>query len=340
MAARAADDRAEAVPLLTMISHVHGRLGDGATAVQVAREAIVEAERSGKPRLIADAQMRLGSALLLTSPADAIPHYQQALALFIDIDDRRSQGGCHINIGVACDRAGNHSAAEVSYATALDIGREVKAADLTALASMNLGVLLMMTGRFAEARQRYEEALRLYTSINNEPFRLTTLYNLAHLARERGDAAGATELYGAAKALAERLGQLDVHVGSICGVGLAELALGQHAAAAAHLDEARALLDGRDAAWFQGREVLEALGIRLQLERGQREPAMERLRGALMEAERHDQYATVWLAAECASGLRDATGSRHELLQRYAAQARTLGYSPLVKRLEAAARTS
>ena len=146
------------------------------------------------------------------------------------------------------------------------------------------------------------------------------------------------------RTLAERLGQLDVNVGAVCGMGLAELTLGQHAAAAAHAEEARALLVGREGAWFQGRELLEALGIRLQLERGQRVEAVERLRTALTEAERHDQYAAVWLAAECAAGLRgpcepcDARGPRHELLQQHAAQARSLGYAPLLKRLEGSTR--
>ena len=189
----------------------------------------------------------------------------------------------------------------------------MKAADLTAFASTNLGVLLMKSGRFAEARQRYEESLRIYTSTNNDPFRLLALYNLAHLARERGDAAGATELYGAVRTLAERLGQLDVNVGAVCGMGLAELTLGQHAAAAAHAEEARSLLVGREGAWFQGRELLEALGIRLQLERGQRAEAVERLRTALVEAERHDQYAAVWLAAVADPGHEELGGDLVEV---------------------------
>jgi tetratricopeptide (TPR) repeat protein len=328
------------VPLLTMISHVHARLGDGAAAERLAREAIAEAEQTGDSALIADALMRLGSTLLLAAPGDAVPHYRKALDLFTRLDDRRGQLRCHINVGVACDRAGDHVGAETSYATALDIGREVKAADLTALASMNLGVLLMKTGRFAEARQRYEETLRLYTSINNEPNRMTTLYNLANLARERGDAAGATELFGAARTLAERLGQLDVHVGAICGLGLAELTLGQHASAAAHAEAAGELLVGREGAWFQGRELLEALGIRLMLERGQREAAVERLRAALSEAERHDQYAPVWLAAECAAPLRAGRVAPQALLEKYATQASALGYAPLFRRLRGGAATA
>ena len=217
--ARDAGDRRETVALLLMISQVQARLGDNVVAERIAREAMAEAALFNDPLMNADAIMRLGSTLLVAAPASAVTYYRQALDIFQHLDDRRGQLRCHINIGVACDRAGNHHAAELSYATALELGREIKAADLTALASMNLGVLLSKTGRFAEARHRLDETLRLYVSVNNEPLRLSALYNVAHLSRERGDAAGATELYAATVVLAQQLGQLDVHVGALCGTG-------------------------------------------------------------------------------------------------------------------------
>jgi tetratricopeptide (TPR) repeat protein len=318
-----------------MLSQIHGRQGDGAASERLARQAIAEAEQMSDPLPLADAVMRLGSTLLGDAPADAVPYYRHALDIYTRLEDRRGQLRCHINVAVACDRAGNHPAAEVSYATALELGREVKAADLTALASMNLGVLLMKTGRFPEARQRFEETLRLYTSLDNEPHRLAALYNLATLARERGDAAGATELYGAALALAKKLGHVDVQVGAICGMGLAELTLGQPVGAAAHLAAATELLAGRATWWFQGREVFEALTVRSLVERGERAAAIARLREALSEAELHDQYASVWLAAECAPALRAAGAAPEDVLARYAVHARALGYAPLFARLSA-----
>lgn len=335
--ARDVGDRRETVALLLMISQVQARLGDSVVAERVAREAIVEAALFNDPLMNADAIMRLGSTLLVATPASAVTYYRQALDIFQHIDDRRGQLRCYINIGVACDRAGNHHAAELSYATALDLGREIKAADLTALASMNLGVLLSKTGRFAEARHRLDETLRLYVSVNNEPLRLSALYNVAHLSRERGDAAGATELYAATVALAQQLGQLDVHVGALCGIGLADLALGHFASAVTRLNESETLLAGRESNWFQGRELLEALQVRVLIGRGDRGSAAQRLLVALRAAEKHDQYATVWLAAECAAGLQGLGDEWVEMVRKYAVQARALGYAPLVHRLAAAA---
>ncbi len=334
--AHEAGDHAEAVALLMMLSQVHARIGDDVSAEATARKAITNAVALNDPALNAEAIMRLGSTVLIATPAEAVLHYRQALDIFNVLQDRRGQLRCQINIGVACDRAGNHPAAELSYATALDMGREVKAVDLTALASMNLGVVLMKTGRFGEARHRFDETMRLYRSINNEPHRLSALYNLAHLARERGDPAGAIELYAASSHLAQKLGQFDVHVGALCGLGLAELSLGQFASAQAQLTSALQLLAGRERRWYQGRELLIALDVQLLLGRGDRDAALTRLQATLDEVEQHDQYAAVWLAAACAIALphdRNLTTAWRTLTRKYAVHARALGYEPLLARL-------
>ncbi|MFY7950708.1 MAG: tetratricopeptide repeat protein, partial [Gemmatimonas sp.] len=310
-------------------------LGNDAEAERTATAAVTVARKLGDTALLADAIMRQGSAVLTTAPADTVRHYREALDLFRQRQDRRGQLRCQINIGVACDRAGNHPAAELAYATALEIGREVKAADLAALASMNLGVLLMKLGRFGEATQRFEETLRSASAAHHEPHRLGALYNLAHLARERGDPAGATELYGAAIQLARQLGQLDIHAGATCGIGLADLDLGNLPSARAQLQAAQAILDGRQQ-WFQGRELFVALGVRLQLAAGATDEALRTLCDTLAVADRIDSYAAVWLAAECAAAVRSGATPPdrwHEVNARYTVHARALGYAPLQDRL-------
>ena len=334
---RAREDRTEVVALLTMISQAYGRLGDSEAAEQVARQALTEAEQGDDLRLQADAIMRVGSTLLTENPGDAVPQYRRALDLFTRLSDRRGQLRCHINVGVACDRAGNHPAAEVSYATALDIAREVRATDLAAATSMNLGVLQMKSGRFVPARERFDEALRLFASIGNEPFRLVALYNMAHVTREEENPAGALELYSACAALASTLGQRDVHLGALAGAGLAELALGFAQSAEQQLAEVAERSTGREEWWFQGRELFDALTIKLAAVRGERDAVDTMLRGALARADDHDQYAAVWLAAECASMVRALGLDREDVFHRYGVHARALGYQPLVRRLRAPA---
>jgi tetratricopeptide (TPR) repeat protein len=250
--AREAGDGEEVVRLLVMVSIAHARLGNALGAERVAREALAEADRLGDLALRAEAAMRLGVAVLEIDPADAVPHYRRALDAFTRLGDRYGQLRCQINIGVACDRAGNNPAAEVSYATALAIGRDIRASNLAAVASLNLGVLLLKTGRFDVAHERFDEARQLFAALGNDLNRLAALYNLANVARARGDAAGALELYGATAALAETLDYPDVRAGALAGAGLADLDLGavrggreQHAAV-------QAMLAARTDPWFQG----------------------------------------------------------------------------------------
>ena len=331
--AREAGAEEEIVPLLIMLSTAHGRMGDGSEAARIAREASDEAERLHNLPLQADAAMRLGSTVVEVSPADGVPHYRRALDIFTRLENRYGQLRCQINIGVACDRAGNSPGAEISYATALSIGRDIRATDLAGIASMNLGVLLLKTGRFDGAQERFDEARQLFTEIANEPYRLAALYNLANVARERGDSAGARELYAAAVTLAETLNHADVHAGALAGAGLAELDLGAVRGARVHHARVWALVGERTDGWFEGRELCEALHVRLAPHEDSPLPAVELLLEALDRAERHNQYAAIWLGAECAAVLRSAGRVAEATLHRYLVHARALGYEPLVARL-------
>ena len=332
--ARLSEDRDETVSLLVMLSTLHQRLGDLYTAEQSAREAVGSAESLVRQSLHADAVMRLGSVLLSSSPANAIPHYRRSLDLYTRLGDRHGQLRCQVNIGAACDRAGNHPGAEASYLAALELGREVRATDFIGIASLNLGVLMLKIGKYDAARDRFNGALALFTTTGQEPHRLASMYNLAHVARAMGDSTGALTLYGACAVLAGAISQRDVHVGALAGAGLCELDLQRNARAAAQLDEARCYLHEGGQRWFQGRELFEALRIRLAAWPDDATP-LALLLDALERAEQHDQYAALWLGAECAPCLQLHDPSASATRERLSRQARSLGYVPLVTLLSA-----
>jgi len=323
----------EEVALLIMLSNLEQRAGQMATSEQLARGAVHAAERSSQIALHADAVIRLGSVLLTTSPANAVPLYRRALDMYTRLGDPHGQLRCHINIGSACDRAGNQPAAEVSYTTALEIGRNIHANDLSGVASLNLGVLLHKTGKFAQARTRFDEALLLFTSIGHLPYRLASMYNLAHLARTQRDAARALELYSACAILADSIRHVDVRIGALSGVGLAELDLNTPSGAVRQREKARALMGTRASWWFQGRELWEALNIRLSTAESGASRGLELLLDALLRAETHDQYAAVWLGAECADLFLVGDASTIAVRDRLLMQARALGCEPLVTKL-------
>jgi diguanylate cyclase (GGDEF)-like protein/putative nucleotidyltransferase with HDIG domain len=319
--------------LLVMLSTLQQRLGNIDAAQQLAREAVDVAERAAVPSLLADAVIRLGSALFDGNPANAIPHYRRALDMFVSLGDRLGQMRCHINIGSASDRAGNLPAAEVSYATALEIGRAIRASDLTGVTLLNLGVLLLKTGKMSAARSHFEDARRLFSLLGHEPHRVASLYNLAHMARIEGDSARALELYSACAATAAEMSHTEMQIGALAGVGLAELDLQSPHGARVQLDAASALIGTREDWWFQGRELVEALAVRLAASDGLMEQAEQHLLQVFPLAEAYDTYVALTLGGECASLL-----ARHPDLvairQRLAMQANALGYQPIVRQLQ------
>ena len=253
--------------------------------------------------------MRLGSGLLDDAPGEAVQMYTRAHELFERLDDKYGQVRCHINMGVAHSRLGDERSAEDSYRAGYALGVSAHAPDLAGLAAINLGVLHLKAGAHAAAIERVTEALRLFTACSNEPHRLVALYNLAHLARDARDLGVAAERYQATVELARQLGQRDIEIGAIAGLGLVGHALGRSPVANGARQETLRLLAGREGWWFQGREVVEALGVHLGLKEQGAEPALRQLERVVEQAARHDAYAAAWLVAECGPSLRDAGAS-------------------------------
>jgi tetratricopeptide (TPR) repeat protein len=334
--AEEAGAESERVALLTMISQAHSRLGELAAAERIARECVALAESADDPALLSEACMRLGTTLLETRPAEAVGYYTRALESYSEAGDRYGQARCYINTGVAHARAGDGRAAEKAYVIALELSREAHAPDLAGLAALNLGVWYLSGARFDDAAERLEEALRLFTTVKNEHHRLGTLYNLATVALDRGDPANARDLYQSAVDLARTIGHPDLEVGALGGLGLSAFALGDRASAQLALDNAMRLIGERQEWWFQGRELVESLAVRLA--DGDGAERLARFERAHTLAEQHSPYGAACLAAECGSALladnyRPSTVRVEELVARYTEEADRRGYVLLGRKI-------
>jgi tetratricopeptide (TPR) repeat protein len=206
---------------------------------------------------------------------------------------------------------------------------------MVGLAALNLGVLHMKLGEHAEAEQRFAEAMQGFRTVKNEYHRVAALYNLANLARERGDYEQAISFYDETIAAAASLGHSDMEIGAYGGRGLANLGRGRPNEARECLGVARLRAENHSNWWFQGRELVAALEIRLQLADGYREDAEAFLLDSLAAAELHDPYGAAWLVAAVSDTMREA-GSHQitPLVARYAAVARTRGFRALAARFE------
>lgn len=327
----AAKSPREHVLLLTLISDLHARQGAWIDAQRLVREARDAALQLDDVELRADTTIRLGTALLDTVPRDALSHFREAIALYDSVGNRYGQTRCLVNSGIAYQRLGQAADAELSYREALAMADAANVLDLTGLAALNLGVLLTRAGRYDAADDQYQRAMKVFKKVKNEPRRVATLYNLAHLAYEQGDAAKAHNLAQAAADLAEELGMQHLHFGALARVGLAALALGSRD----RVEQVAATLQ-RDAmthAWYVGRECVEAFMSRYALQRGDLAAARQSFIRAA-EALHGDPYDLAWLVAECAALFRAVKDSALlEIAQRALRESERRGYSQLARRL-------
>ncbi|MFL5579140.1 MAG: tetratricopeptide repeat protein [Gemmatimonadaceae bacterium] len=338
--AEAAGLEVERVALLTMISQTHSRLGDSAAAKLLAKESVRLAESVGDRRLLAQALLREGSATLVTDPEASGELYRRALKIFHDLDDRFGEARCYVDLGNVFLRIGDPTEAGRAFKTGFEMGRSARAPDLAGLAALNLGVLEMRTGQSEQATAQFTEALRLFTSVKNEHHRAAALYNLAHLALERGRADEARELYEQTAVGARAVGLKDVEAGATAGAGLAALALGDRPDAERFARDVAELVGNRSDPWFQGREVVEALGVRLAVVAGDIARAAGLFDSSLAFVQRHDpRYAAAWFVSECVPALAEAGVTEvWPVVERFRPTVVSLGLAMLTERYAAMAR--
>jgi hypothetical protein len=95
----------------------------------------------------------------------------------------------------------------------------------------------------------------------------------------------------------------------------------------------RANVEPRPEWWFQGRDLVDALRIRLAAERGDDAHAMRLLHEAVAIAARHDTYLAAYLVAECAPSLRRSTEALVTLIDRLSPEVEALGFAGVAERL-------
>jgi tetratricopeptide (TPR) repeat protein len=331
--ARALGESSEEAALLNMISMYQGRLGEWQAAESVAREAVAAAENASDRRLLAEALKRLGMSLMDRQPEEAAGFFNRALSLFGEVGDRCGEAACHINVGIIHQRSGRMVAAEAAYDHALEAAKSAHAVDLAGVAALDLGVLYQRRGQPELAGERFEEALKAFTDSANESHRLVVLYNMGHLARETEDWAMASSLYEQAVAGASRIGQPDVELGARAGQALAALAVGQRAVAEDAMHWIRANTDPRPEWWFQGREMVDALRVRLAAERGDDGHALRLLQESVTLSRRQDPYVAAYLVTECAPSLMRSADALVSLIDSVTPEIDALGFAGLGERL-------
>ena len=326
---------ADIVQTRSLLVQTLGRTGELDEAIRIAEESLRIADESGDEALAGEAMHRLAITLLATRPADAMALLLRLVERAQARGDRVMEARAYLTLGVARMRTRDDEGGAVAFRAAQTIASESQSLDVKANASMNLGVIEMRGGDFDAARGNLDTALRLYTTLRNNANRLAALYNLANLERERGDAGEAARLYRETSALADSLGAEDIAVGAQSGAGLAALRLDAIPIAHASLEAAQRVLGPRPDWWFQGRELLESLYIRLEAHAGRFESAAARFRIALEKLEPMDVYAAAWLVADCAATVAEKDPTVWNEVERFGQHAHVQQFVPLSARFTA-----
>jgi tetratricopeptide (TPR) repeat protein len=278
---------------------------------------------------------RLAHTMLGVRPRDAIELMLQLIAMSRRRGDALMEARGFLALGVARMRTRDDLAGAEAFRAALRIAMDAHALDIAAGASMNLGVIEMHRGDFAGAHVAFHEALRLYTTLRNNTNRLAAIYNLANLESERGDMDAAAPLYRETAALAEQLGADDIAIGAQAGLGLVALRMHDDAGARSALAAAQRTLGTRDGWWFQGRERLESLAIRLAIQDGHRTFALTRFLAAVERIEAMDVYSAAWFVGECGGEVAADEPDAWAIIDRFGEHAMVQEFVPLAARYTA-----
>ena len=333
--AERAGSTADVVQTRSLLVQTLARVGEMDEAIRIAEESLQIAEESRDDTLAGEAMHRLAITLLASRPEDAVDLLLRLVGRARARGDRVMEARAYLSLGVARMRTSDESAGAEAFRSALAIARDAQALDVAASASMNLGVIGMRSGDFTAAHDALSDALRLYMTLRNNANRLAALYNLANLQQERGDAEAALSLYRETTALADHLGTEDIAIGAHAGAGLAALRLRDVDGARSALDAASQRLGARHDWWFQKRELLESLAVRLDAQAGRFDAAQARFHDAVAKLEESDGYAAAWMVADCAAelGERDHTVWTH--VERLASHPLVQQFVPLSARFTA-----
>ncbi|HEU4996313.1 MAG TPA: AAA family ATPase [Gemmatimonadaceae bacterium] len=340
-ALRALDEEAEAlgsvrerVEILTMLSQTYGRLGESKEAERLAAECVKMAEQVDDDLLLAGALNRLAITVEQEDPRRARQYYERALELFQIVGNVRGQAGCHSNLGIVAHLEGRHDDARKSLTIAISLARAAGMPDLSGMASLNLGVMMQKLGDHERARELYGDALALFAAVKNSELQLYVLYNMANLDRERKDFSSGAELYEATASLAQRIGQVDVEIGAMAGEGICLLEMGKLDSAKVPLAAVEHRMAGLDG-WFQGRELVETLRVRVAAAEGRSQEALQLFDAARNLAEHADMSSAAWLTASVADVLHSIDPQLlRSAMERFSQDVGTLGFAELTRKYQ------
>jgi len=169
-------------------------------------------------------------------------HYEAALLVHREVEDRRTEGIVLGNLGILHRQLGDSSLSQSYYEAALSLHREVGDLRFEGTVLGNLGILYLEQGQPARALECYEAALMVHRETRDRRQEGVVLGNLGILHKQNGRMSTAQEHFEAALIIHRELENRQ-HEGFVLGhLGETLFALGDQAGSEKLLLQGSALL--------------------------------------------------------------------------------------------------
>jgi signal transduction histidine kinase len=309
------NDRCVALAMGTL-GHAHCRIGDPASALHCAQDALAVNQRLGSTVAIFDCLMTLSEVLQLLGRFDeAIARAEEALAMTASFDATvPSILRAHNTVGTAYLGRGDYDRALEQFEQEVAIAAEHDIRVHMACGLGNVGDVLGRRGDYAASLEGSQRALAIFEELDDLRNQAVTMSYVARALDGLGRHADARTHYERALAIAERIGALDLLAEGHKALSEHLERTGSFDVALAHL---KSFLDAREAMTTEeARRQLDALEATRKLELAEKEREIERLRSVeLAEAlERLKSAQSQLVHAEKMASLGTVTaGIAHEI---------------------------
>ncbi|MGV0028201.1 CHAT domain-containing protein [Phormidesmis priestleyi] len=161
-----------------------------------APRVVAQSTVSDRRKIQADQLLQQGDQLYQVSRFnEALIVYQQALKLYQQNKDRKSEGIIRINIGLIYERLGQYPKALDYYEQALQITQKVRDRVSEGTARHNIGAVYEQLGQYSKALDYYQQVLQIRREMRDRANEGFTFNNLGVVYRKLGQSLEALKVY-------------------------------------------------------------------------------------------------------------------------------------------------
>ena len=202
----------------------------------------VVAQTSDVRKVEADRLLQQGNQQLHTSQFEAaIQSFQQALAIYRKIGDRKREGWALGNLGVVYRHMGDYDKAIEYLQQDLAIAREIQDRQGEGRTLVNLGGVYIALGDYAKAIEYSQQSLVIAREIKDRQSEGAALGNLGNAYTDLGDYAKAIDYYQQTVGIARQIHDLQLEGKALGTLGVTYTSLGDYAKALEYLQQSLAI---------------------------------------------------------------------------------------------------